>query len=74
MDEAQWDEESCQKVWTLLDPVRQQMDESIEEEAWTSTVQEALRLFERMFSGHNQQLKKKKSSHEKEEEFVVDLE
>ena len=74
MDEAQWDEESCQKVRTLLDPVRQQMDESIEEEAWTSTVQEALRLFERMFSGHHQQLKKKKSSHEKEEEFVVDLE
>jgi len=74
MDEAQWDEESCQKVRTLLDPVRQQMDESIEEEAWTNTAQEALRLFERMFSGRNQQLKKKESSQEKEEEFVVDLE
>ncbi len=75
MDEAQWDEESCQKVRTLLDPVRQQMDESMEEEAdaWTSTVQEALRLFERMFSGQRPRLKKKTSDQE-EEEFVVDLE
>ena len=72
MDEAQWDEESCQKVRSLLDPVRQQMDETVETDAWTSTVQEALKLFERMFSVHPE-LKKKKPSQE-EEEFVVDLE
>ncbi|MHA1943724.1 MAG: ArsR/SmtB family transcription factor [Candidatus Thorarchaeota archaeon] len=74
MEEAKWDEESCQKVRTLLDPVRQQMDESKEEEAnaWTSTVQEAVSLFERMFSGQHPRLKKKAT--DQEEEFVVDLE
>ena len=73
MDEAQWDEESCQKVRSLLDPVRQQMDETVETDAWTNTVQEALKLFERMFSGHPG-LKKKKPSQEEDQEFVVDLE
>ncbi len=73
MDEAQWDEESCQKVRSLLDPVGQQMDEPIEEDTWTSTVKEALLLFERMFSRSHSQVKRKQSS-EKEEEFVLDLE
>ena len=75
MDEAQWDDESCQKVRSLLDPVRQQMDDAVEEDTWTSTVQEALRLFERMFSGQHLRLKERKSSddREEEEEFVVDL-
>ena len=73
MDEAKWDEESCQKVRTLLDPVRQQMDDPVEPDAWTTTVQEALRLFERMFSARHP-IPKKTSSPEEEEEFVVDLE
>jgi predicted transcriptional regulator len=72
MDQAQWDEESCQKVRSLLDPVRQQMDETVDADAWTSTVQEALRLFERMLTGHPQQ--KKKSSVDDDEEIVLDPE
>ncbi|MFX1482489.1 MAG: ArsR/SmtB family transcription factor [Promethearchaeota archaeon] len=74
MDEAQWDEESCQKVRSLLDPIRQQMDESFEEDTWTSTVQEALRLFERMFSIHPQIQRKTFSDDDDEEEYEVDLE
>ncbi|MFW9770332.1 MAG: ArsR/SmtB family transcription factor [Candidatus Thorarchaeota archaeon] len=72
MDQAHWDEESCQKVRSLLDPVRQQMDESVEADAWTSTVQEALRLFERMLTGQPQE--KKKSEEEDDNEIVLDLE
>jgi predicted transcriptional regulator len=71
MDEAHWDEESCQKVRSLLDPVRQQMDESVESDAWTNTVQEALRLFERMFSVRHPRPKK---TSEDDEEFELDLE
>ena len=72
MDQAQWDEESCQKVRSLLDPIRQQMDESVETDTWTSTVQEALRLFERMFSVQPQ--RREKISEDDDEEIVVDLE
>jgi len=72
MDQAQWDEESCQKVRSLLDPIRQQMDESVETDTWTSTVQEALRLFERMFSVQPQ--RREKTSEDDDEEIVVDLE
>jgi predicted transcriptional regulator len=71
MDQAQWDEESCQKVRSLLDPDRQQMDESVDAATWTSTVQEALRLFEMMLSGH--QVEEKETS-EEDEEIVLDLE
>jgi predicted transcriptional regulator len=75
MEHANWDEESCQKVRLLIDPIRQQVDESVEEreDAWASTVQEALKLFESMLSGRPQLSKEKKDSDENEE-LVVDLE
>jgi predicted transcriptional regulator len=72
MDEAQWDEESCQKVRSLLDPVRQQMDETVESESWTNTVQEAINLFERMFSAHLQSPKKTEDEDEEEIELNLD--
>ena len=54
-------------------PIRQQVDDSVEEreDAWASTVQEALKLFESMLTGRPHISKKKKDS---EEDIVVDLE
>jgi predicted transcriptional regulator len=74
MKHAKWDEESCQKVRSLIDPIRQKVDDSSEErdDAWTSTVQEALKLFESLFSGVTQTPKKKRIS-EDDSELLVDL-
>jgi len=74
MEYAEWDELSCQKVRSLIDPIRQQMDESKEEreDAWTSTVNEALRLFENMLSEKSS--KQNKTEDEDNKEIVVDLE
>ena len=75
MDHANWDEQSCQRVRSLIDPIRQQVDDTVEEreDAWASTVQEALKLFEAMLSGEPL-IKKKKKEPEEDAEFVVDLE
>jgi hypothetical protein len=75
MEHANRDEESCQKGRLLIDPIRQQVDESVEEreDAWASTVQEALKLFESMLSG-KPQLSKEKNDSDENEELVVDLE
>jgi hypothetical protein len=74
MEHAEWDEESCQKVRTLIDPIRQQVDESIEarEDAWASTVQEALKLFESMFTGRPPSTKKRES--DEDVEIILDPE
>ncbi|MFW9975952.1 MAG: ArsR/SmtB family transcription factor [Candidatus Thorarchaeota archaeon] len=74
MEYAEWDELSCQKVRSLIDPIRQQMDESKEEreDAWTSTVNEALKLFESMLSEKSS--RQKKTEDEDNKEIVVDLE
>ena len=69
MEHADWDEESCQRVRSLIDPIRQQVDESVEEreDAWASTVKEALRLFEEMLTG-------RPPTSEDDEEIVLDPE
>jgi len=73
MEHAEWDEESCQKVRSLIDPIRQQVDETVEarEDAWASTVQEALKLFEEMLTGRPPATRKKSES-EDDEEIVLD--
>ncbi|MHA1965937.1 MAG: ArsR/SmtB family transcription factor [Candidatus Thorarchaeota archaeon] len=75
MEHANWDEEACQKVRSLIDPIRQKVDDSVKEreDAWASTVQEALKLFESMLAGRPQVSKKKKDPKE-DAEFIVDLE
>ena len=75
MEHAKWDEEICQKVRSLINPYRQKVDDSVEEreDAWASTVQETLRLFESLFSGATQIPRKKKDS-EDDSELGVDLE
>jgi len=72
---ANWDEESCQKVRSMIDPIRQQVDESVEgrEDAWASTVQEALELFESMFTGRRPTPQKKTES-EDDRELIIDPE
>ena len=74
MEHAEWDEESCQKVRSLIDPIRQQVDESVEarEDAWASTVQEALKLFESMLTGRPPSTKKSESVDD--EEIILDPE
>jgi predicted transcriptional regulator len=72
MEHAKWDEESCQKVRSLINPYRQEVDDSGEEreDAWASTVQETLKLFESLFSGATQKPKKKSDSKDDDEIFV----
>jgi predicted transcriptional regulator len=71
MDQCNWNDESCRKVRSLIDPIRQKVDDSIEErdDAWANTVQEALKLFESLFSS-SPQIQKKKDD---DVEIVLDL-
>lgn len=50
MERARWDEESCQRVRSLIDPMLHTMDDTTKEreEAWASAVKEALELFENL--------------------------
>ncbi len=74
MEYAEWDEPICQKVRSLIDPIRQQVDDSREEreDAWTSTVNEAIKLFESMLS--EKSIRQEKNDDEEHKEMVVDLE
>jgi len=74
MEYAEWDETSCQKVRSLIDPIRQQVDETVQEreDAWASTVKEALLLFESMLSERPHQSEDEKS--DEDNKIVVDLE
>jgi predicted transcriptional regulator len=75
MEYAEWDEESCQKVRTLIDPIRQQVDDTADEreDAWACTVQEALKLFETLLTGKSFPQKKDRES-EEDMELVPDPE
>lgn len=74
MEYAEWDETSCQKVRSLIDPIRQQVDDTVQEreDAWTSTVKEALMLFESMLSERPHKSEDEKS--DEDTKIVVDLE
>ncbi len=69
MKHANWDEESCQKVRSLIDPIRQQVDDTAKarEDAWASSVQEAIKLFEDMLS-------KMQDFDDEDEDIIVDVE
>ncbi|MFX1560798.1 MAG: ArsR/SmtB family transcription factor [Promethearchaeota archaeon] len=75
MEHAAWDEESCQKVRALIDPIRQQVDDTIEEreDAWASIVKEALKMFEDMLTDGPLTSRKKNDS-EDDVEIVIDPE
>ncbi|MGY5880432.1 MAG: helix-turn-helix domain-containing protein [Candidatus Thorarchaeota archaeon] len=74
MDQAQWDEESCQKVRSLIDPIKQETHPEFDSpDIWTETVKQTIRLFESLFQTHGQSVTSKKSKEEIEddEEFVI---
>lgn len=75
MDQAEWDEESCQKVRSLIDPIRQETHPELHsQDIWTETVNQTIRLFESLFQGHGQTQAEKKPEKKEEEEFEVNPE
>lgn len=56
MEQAKWDDASCQKVRTLIDPIRHQATDSEKDvrDIWADTVQQTIRLFENLFQTHGQ--------------------
>jgi len=67
MSKCSWDEKSCQEVRGLLDPIKLSattIDDS-HPDAWASTVKQAIKLFEKLFSS---------SESEEEDELVVNPE
>ncbi|MHA1138220.1 MAG: ArsR/SmtB family transcription factor [Candidatus Thorarchaeota archaeon] len=74
MEQAEWDEESCQKVRTLIDPIKQETHlESHAADIWTETVKQTIRLFESLFQAQEQTIAIKKPEEKKEndEEFEI---
>ena len=52
MNEWKWDQESCQRVRSLIDPVRMgiPVETMTGKDLWSESIREALNLFEKMFS------------------------
>ncbi len=52
MNECKWDQESCQRVRTLINPVRMgvPIETTTGKDPWSESIREALNLFEKMFS------------------------
>lgn len=76
MDQSAWNEESCQKVRALIDPIRQQASDPQEDphDIWTETVKQTIMLFERLFETQANivSVKSQKDNEDDEdEEFVV---
>ena len=76
MDLAEWDEESCQKVRTLIDPIRHQGQDPEQDahDIWSETVKQTIKLFESLFQTNERIEARKKSDEETEEngEFIID--
>ena len=52
MNECKWDQESCQRVRALINPVRMgvPVETTTGKDPWSESIREALNLFEKMFS------------------------
>jgi len=52
MNECMWDQESCQRVRALIDPVRMgvPVETMTGKDPWSASIREAIHLFEKMFS------------------------
>ncbi|MGY5862416.1 MAG: helix-turn-helix domain-containing protein [Candidatus Thorarchaeota archaeon] len=52
MNECKWDQESCQRVRSLIDPVRMVVPAEMMggKDLWSESIREALSMFEKMFS------------------------
>ena len=76
MDQSVWDEESCQKVRALIDPIKMHSSDTQEEtrDMWTETVKQTIRLFESLFETHGTVLEKEsreRTEDSDEEEFDI---
>ncbi len=77
MSQCNWDEESCQKVRSLINPVKQPTSDDNDEtyDLWSETVKETIRLFESLFNSGNRPLPVDSTEPEDDdEEFYVDTE
>ena len=79
MDLADWDEASCQKVRSLIDPLRHQIEpEQDNRDLWAETMKEAIRLFENLFQAQGTQLTESHDTteedddEEQDEEFIIE--
>lgn len=51
MSACSWDDESCERVRSLIDPIRQSDSGDVQfSDTWTQTVREALKMFESLFA------------------------
>lgn len=77
MEHCNWDEESCQKVRSLIDPIRQPNFDSTDDidVIWNDTVKKALRLFESLFDSYEESdIKHSKDEDSNYDEFIVEPE
>lgn len=51
MNQCDWDENSCQRVRSLIDPIRQPVIDNVDEinDVWTETIKQTISLFESLF-------------------------
>jgi predicted transcriptional regulator len=72
MHQSEWDEETCQKVRALINPIKHETHvESQSTDIWTETVNQTIRLFERLFQASGHSLVTEANEENKEEEFEV---
>jgi predicted transcriptional regulator len=70
MEECEWDQKSCQKVRSLLNPVRS----SEQEDRWLlDSLEEAHQLFEQFFKPHQKKKARVKDEVDAEKSFEVDV-
>ena len=77
MNQCDWDEESCQKVRSLINPVKQPVSDDREEtlDLWTETVKKTISLFESLFNTQeNSETKELGEKEDEDEEFFIDME
>jgi predicted transcriptional regulator len=74
MQQCSWDEESCQEVRKLLDPIKQTATTIEEEqpEIWASAVKEAIQLFEKFFDSQISATEEEEDeSNDEDDELVI---
>ncbi|TFH09842.1 MAG: ArsR family transcriptional regulator, partial [Candidatus Thorarchaeota archaeon] len=76
MDQAKWDEKSCERVSALIDPIRQQGQNPDQDahDIWSETVKQTIRLFENLFQSHETRIvaEKIEDEVEEDEEFLIE--
>ncbi len=80
MDQCNWDDKSCQRVRSLINPVKHQEadSESDSRDFWAETMKETIRLFESLFQAHGTQISKSKDAtseeddRDEDEEFILE--